>query len=94
MGRRLWGVFNATALFTGAVHARTLVNTAFEPPWFGHQNALALGSLVKRGLATAEDYERFMRDQTELHASGRYFSSITGFAYVGYRMLGDLAPRD
>lgn len=88
MGRRLWGVFNATGRFAGAIHARALTNTAYEAPWFGHENARAFRSLVRRGLATAEDYERFEREQAELHAQGRYFYSITGFAYVGYRMDG------
>lgn len=83
MGRRLWGVFNATGRFTGEVHARVLTNTMFEAPWFGHENARALGSLVKRGLATREDHDRFLRDQEELHAGGRYFYGITGYAYAG-----------
>ena len=88
MGRRLWGVFNPTARFMGAVHARVLTNTAFEPPWFGYQNAQALRSLVKRGLATREDCDRFLEEQAELHARGRYFYSITGYAYVGRRAAG------
>ena len=85
MGRRLWGVFNATGRFTGTVQARVLTNTVYDAPWFGHENARALRSLVKRGLAAAEDYERFEREQAELHACGRYFYAITGFAYVGHR---------
>jgi hypothetical protein len=88
MGRRLWGVFNATGCFSGAVQARVLTNTAYETPWFGHRNAQAFRSLVKRGLAAAEDCERFERDQAELHARGRYFYSITGFAYAGNRTAG------
>jgi SAM-dependent methyltransferase len=85
MGRRLWGVFNATGRFAGDVHARVLTNTAFEAPWFGHENARAFRSLVKRGLATADDVDRFEREQGALHAAGRYFYAITGFAYVGRR---------
>ncbi len=85
MGRRLRGVFDTTDCFAGSVHARVLINTAYEAPWFGHQNAGAIGSLVKRGLASAEDYARFVHDQRELQAQGRYFYSITGYAYVGYR---------
>jgi hypothetical protein len=88
MGRRLWGVFNATGRFAGAVHARVLTNTAYEPPWFGHENAQGFRGLARRGLAAAEDVERFERDQRALHADGRYFYAITGFAYVGRRADG------
>ena len=85
MGRRLWGIFNATGRFTGTIHARVLTNTVYAPPWFGHQNAQAFRSLVARGLASAQDVDRFERDQAERHARGQYLYGITGFAYVGYR---------
>ena len=88
MGRRLWGVFNATRRFDGAIHARALINTAYEPPWFGYANAAALASLVKRGLASADDHDVFMRDQEALYAEGRYFYSITGYAFAGVLRSG------
>lgn len=90
MGRRLWGAFNPTGAFAGRVHARVLTNTAYAPPHFGHENARALRSLVRRGLADAADVEAFEREQRELHERGRYFYSITGYAYVGTRLA---APR-
>ncbi len=83
MGRRLWGVFNATGLFDGTAQARVLTNTAYSAPWFGYENAQAFRSLAKRGLAHVEDCERFEQDQAALHEQGRYFYSITGYAYVG-----------
>jgi SAM-dependent methyltransferase len=85
MGRRLWGVFNATRCFEGEPHARVLTTTIYEAPWFGHENARAFRSLVSRGLASAVDCERFEREQAELSGAGRYFYSINGFAYVGHR---------
>ena len=91
MGRRLHGVFTAGALrgaFTGALHARVLTNTAFEAPWFGQANAMALRALGRRGLAAPEDVERFLEEQAALHAAGRYVYAITGFAFVGRRASG------
>jgi SAM-dependent methyltransferase len=85
MGRRLWGVFNATGLFDGGAQARVLTNTEYTAPWFGYENAQTFRSLIKRGLAEAEDCDRFEREQSALHAQGRYFYSITGYAYVGRR---------
>lgn len=89
MGRRLQGIMAATGAFDGALHARVLTNDRFEAPWFGHENALAMRSLVKRGLASAGDVEAFLAAQRELHARGRYVYAITGFAYVGTRVTGD-----
>jgi SAM-dependent methyltransferase len=88
MGRRLHGVFAAGDLrgaFDGTLHARVLTNTAFEAPWFGHENARALGALARRGLAAPDDVARFLDEQAALHAAGRYVYAITGFAFVGRR---------
>jgi SAM-dependent methyltransferase len=86
MGRRLWGVFNATGRFSGEVHARVLVNTTYAEPWFGHANARAFQALVRRGLASPEDVAGFTREQVALDREGRYFYSVTGYAFVGRRM--------
>ncbi|HMI89069.1 MAG TPA: methyltransferase domain-containing protein [Polyangiaceae bacterium] len=85
MGRRLWGLFQATSLFAGEVHARVLMNTSYVPPLYGHSRAQDFSALVDRGLATADDHARFMADLEEREKQGRYFYSITGYAYVGRR---------
>jgi hypothetical protein len=85
MGRRLWGAFGASAAFEGSVHARVLTNTAYTPECFGYQNAHAFRALARRGLASGEDVERFLAEQVALAAAGKYFYSVTGFAYVGQR---------
>lgn len=85
MGRRLWGTFAPTGLFEGAVHARVLTNTIYAAPWYGHARVQDLGRLVQRGLASEADYRRVVADLEELSREGRYFYSITGYAYVGRR---------
>ena len=85
MGRRLWGVFSRTGLFDGAVHARVMTNTAYAEPWYGHARAQDMARLVRRGLATAEEYGRFIHDQEALARDGAYFYGITGDAYAGRR---------
>jgi hypothetical protein len=85
MGRRLWGIFNQSGLFDGTPHARVLTNTIYAEPWYGHDRAKDLRSLVKRNLATADDVATFMAEQQVLAAAGRSFYSITGYAFVGRR---------
>lgn len=86
MGRRLWGSFESLGLFAGSILARTLTNTIFAPPWYGHARAQDFRSLLKRALASAEDVGGFLEEQASLQAQGRYFYSITGMAYVGTRI--------
>jgi len=85
-GRRLWGLFHSTHLFAGTVHARLLINTAYAPPWYGHARARDLGALVDRGVVSAADYASFIADLEARESQGRYFYSVTGFAYVGRRL--------
>jgi len=83
MGRRLWGVFESSGLFHGSVHARALLNTEYAEPFYGYARAQDFRSLVKRGLATADDVNGFLAEQEALAAEGRYCYSITGYVYVG-----------
>lgn len=85
MGRRLWGLFSATGLFDGEIHARVLTNTAYAPSSYGHARTHDFRSLVERGMVAADDYERFIADQEALNAQGSYFYSLTGYVYVGRR---------
>lgn len=89
MGRRLWGIMETTGLFDGAVHARVLTNTEYAPGWYGHARVQDFASLARRGLVSREDHERVVADLEALSREGRYFYSITGYAYVG-RRFGDL----
>jgi SAM-dependent methyltransferase len=84
-GRRLHGLFFPTGLFDGEVHARVLTNTRYEAPLYGHGAAQSFRTLAKRTLVTAGDVDRFLEDLAALHEAGRYFYSITGYAYVGRR---------
>lgn len=94
MGRRLWGIFATTGHFDGTVHVRSLTNTEFEAPWYGHARARDFHSLVKHALASSDDVDRFIEEQAELYAQGRYFYCITGFAYVAIRRAPPTAQAD
>jgi SAM-dependent methyltransferase len=85
MGRRLWGVFAASGLFEGTIQARVMTNTTYAGPFYGHARIQDFASMVRKGLASAEDVERVVRDVEALSREGRYFYGITGFAYVGRR---------
>jgi SAM-dependent methyltransferase len=85
MGRRLWSTFQASQRFDGNVFARVLVNTTFDAPCFGHARLAELTHLVDEGLLDRADYDRLLVSQRELAAHGRFFYSITGYAFLGRR---------
>jgi SAM-dependent methyltransferase len=85
MGRRLWSTFQGVELFDGQVFARTLVNTDFEVPWFGHARLLELEYLVDQGLLERPDFDFLLASQRELASQKKFFYSITGYVYVGRR---------
>jgi SAM-dependent methyltransferase len=81
-GRRLWSIFNSSKLFDGAVYARVLTNSSFSPECYGYARAQDMKSLIPLGLASETDVQSFLADQASLNSKGRYFYSITGYAYV------------
>jgi ubiquinone/menaquinone biosynthesis C-methylase UbiE len=93
MGRRRWRTFQETRLFEGRVDACVHTSTRFEPEQYGWERSKDFGSMVKRGLITADEYESFLEAQKELAARDQYFYSITMFSYVGRkaRALDDCA---
>jgi SAM-dependent methyltransferase len=83
MGRRLWGLFARSGLFTGRMETYTLTNTQFAPGWYGYEQVQAFGALAKRGLITFDDYVHFCDDLAALAARNEYFYSLTLYVYVG-----------
>jgi len=83
MGRRLWSIFNSVGMFDGEIHAHVLTNSHYSPEFFGYARARDMNALIDRGLASSDEVRAFLAEQQSLNANGRYFYSITGFAYVG-----------
>jgi hypothetical protein len=41
---------------------------------------------VEHGIVDGDEYARFIADLEALEQQGRYFYSLTGYAYVGQRL--------
>jgi SAM-dependent methyltransferase len=83
LGRRLWSIFNSVDLFDGEIHTHVLTNRNYSPGLFGYARAQDMNGLIEKGLASSDDVQAFLAEQESLNANGRYFYSVTGFAYVG-----------
>ena len=83
MGRRLWGTFEKSGLFTGQMETLTLTATEFAPGAYGYEQVQAMSAMARRGLITADDYTRFAGDITAQAARGEYFYSLNLYVYFG-----------
>jgi SAM-dependent methyltransferase len=83
MGRKLWGLFQGSGLFSGRVEVVTLVETRYAPGQQGYDRLHDLEALVAQQVVPAEEYTRFCREMAALDAAGAYFYSLNCYLYVG-----------
>ena len=60
-----------------------LTNTEYAPGHYGWEMIQSFGSLVRHGLITAQEHERFLGAVEELVQRDEYFYSITLYVYLG-----------
>ena len=83
MGRRLWGTFSRSGLFTGRIESRVVVNTELEPDSMSHNLISDYEALVSRNIITSDEYQRFTADIEKTVENGDFFCSRTLFVYIG-----------
>lgn len=83
MGRRLWGAFNRSGLFTGRIESRVVVNTGFSPGNISHNLISDYEALVSRNIITSDEYQRFTADVEKTVKDGDFFCSRILFVYAG-----------
>jgi len=85
MGRRLWRTFARSGLFEGQVCPYVVTSTEFAPGHAGYGPINDMEALVRRGMVSHEDYDRFISDIRALAERGEYFYAATTYIYVGRR---------
>jgi SAM-dependent methyltransferase len=83
MGRKLWGVFQRSGLFTGRVEVSTLVETRYAPGQQGYDRLQDLAALAAQGIVDGDMFARFRHEMESLNAQGAYFYSINCYLYIG-----------
>ena len=83
MGRRLWGLFEGSGLFTGVMESFTLLETQYEKGQYGFDRLQDLASLVKSGRIAETEYEVICGEMKALAESKRYFYSLNSYIYFG-----------
>jgi len=83
MGRRLWGLFEGSGLFTGAIESFTLLETEYEVGQYGFDRLRDIGSLVKAGTIDEAEYNMIRCEMESLAESKEYFYSVNSYIYIG-----------
>ncbi len=83
MGRRLWGLFEGSGMFTGAMESFTLLETKYEEGQYGFDRLQDLGGLVKSGTIDATEYVMIHREMKALAERNEYFYSVNSYIYTG-----------
>jgi SAM-dependent methyltransferase len=85
MGRRLWGLFQGSGMFTGKMESFTLLETKYEKGRYGYDRLQDLGSLVKQGKLDGSQYDLILHEMATLNERSEYFYSVNSYIYFGTR---------
>ena len=83
MGRRLWRTFSRSGLFEGKVYPYLITETEFCQGNAGHGNINDCSALVRRGMVSQEEFDRFLSNIQALADRDEYFYAVTTYIYVG-----------
>lgn len=85
MGRRLWRTFKRSGLFEGKVYPYVVTDTEYAPGSRGYGTINDFEVLVRRGMVSHEEFDRFIGDIRALAERGEFFYAVTTYIYVGRR---------
>ncbi|MBT8447495.1 MAG: hypothetical protein KJO38_10115, partial [Gammaproteobacteria bacterium] len=83
MGRRLWGLFEGSGKFNGAMASFTLLETEYAQGRYGFDRLDDLSSLVAAGSIDPAEYAMIRREMQSLNEKNQYFYSVNSYLYVG-----------
>lgn len=86
IGRKLWQIFEGSALFRGQMQSFCLLETEFGPGHYGYNRLTDSAGLVENGRLAASDYESILAEMQALAGKGLYFYSLTSYIYSGNRL--------
>lgn len=85
MGRRLWGMFNSTGLFSGDVRIFNIVETEYNEESKGWDMVKEIEAMTAAGVLKRNEYERFASDMKKTAYEGRYLYVRPVFIYSGVK---------
>ena len=86
MGRRLWGLFNSTGMFSGEVRIFNIIETDYSEGSKGWDMVKEIGYMVEVGVITKDEYDRFVYDIEAASKSGEYLYVRPIYIYSGIKI--------
>ena len=85
MGRKLYGIFETSGLFTGDVSVYVLIESEYREGCKGYYAVNdEFRALVEKGLIEESEYNTFHSDILQMAETGQYFYSINMYVYHGH----------
>lgn len=83
MGRKLWGMFEGSQLFSGELNIFNLIETEFNNRCHGYRRMNDFKELVKAGKISEVEYEQIFNEMKELEDRGEYLYTLNSYIYSG-----------
>lgn len=86
IGRRLWGLFNSTGLFSGEVRIFNIIETNYSEGSNGWDMVKEIGYMVEASVITKDEYDRFVYDIEAVSRNGEYLYVRPIYIYSGIKI--------
>ena len=86
IGRRLWGLFNSTSLFSGEIRIFNLIETKYDDSTKGYDLVKEIGYMVEAGVITKDEYDRFVLDIETTLKRGQFLYVRPIYIYSGIKL--------
>lgn len=87
IGRRAFGLFNRSGLFTSEVHVHNVVETTYQEGTFGYDFSRQIGWLAEEntGALSVQEYQGFIHNLKAAYSGGDYIFSKPYYIYKGIK---------
>jgi len=85
MGRRLWGLFNSTGMFSGEVRIFNIIETDCREGSKGRDMVKEIGYMVETDVITKDDYDKFVCDIEAASRNEEYLYVWPIYIYSGVK---------
>lgn len=86
MGRRLWGLFNSTRMFSGEVRIFNIIETDYSEGSKGWDMVKEIEYMVEAGVITKDEYDKFVCDIEAASRDGEYLYVRPIYIYSGVKI--------
>lgn len=86
IGRRLWGLFNSTSMFSGEINIFNIIETDYIEGSKGWEMVKGIGYMLEADVISKDDYDRFVNEIVTTAKNGQYLYVQPIYIYSGVKI--------